>query len=103
MGTESLVYESLLPSEELLNTIRMDLYHSEKTGYFVIRNFLEERLFTLYRPRDIGIASNNVVTAPGGNNCVGGRHIRSTVSMPSRSSPVFRVRAVMSHSLKRLI
>ena len=44
MGTESLVYESLLPSEELLNTIRMDLYHSEKTGYFVIRNFLEERL-----------------------------------------------------------
>ena len=44
MGTRHLDYESLLLSEELLNTIRMDLYHSEKTGYFVIRNFLEERL-----------------------------------------------------------
>ena len=44
MGTKHLDYESLLLSEELLNTIRMDLYHSEKTGYFVIRNFLEERL-----------------------------------------------------------
>ena len=48
-------------------------------------------------------ATNDLVATSGSDQGVTRRHILSTVSMPRRSNPVLRVRAVISHSLNRLI